>query len=131
MWQRGREELERLGIDADAAIDIYLERNRTPFSFGVFDDGVPIAFMGAAEKGAAKYATWFQATEAFPSAGVAATKAIKKFLKQAMRRHPDVDLYLFSASDHPDADRWFRLLGFRYVSMRGNVRVFEYGDDHV
>ena len=137
MWPRGRAELERMGFAPEKMLDAYLERNRSPFSFGIFVDGRPVGFMGArqiegsASGGRKSYGTWFLATDEFEAVGRAATRAIKKFLADKMREHPDVDLYLLSASDHPDADRWFGVLGFRFVTVLGVVRAFKYGGVHV
>ena len=135
MWARGRAELERMGLAPEKMLDAYLERNRTPFSFGIFVDGRPVGFMGARQIEATgdrkAYGTWFLATDEFEAAGLAVTRAIKKFVDGKIRENPDADLYLMSASDHSDADRWFGLLGFRFVTMLGVVRTFKHGGLHV
>mgnify|MGYP001604602563 CR=1 FL=1 len=137
MWPRGLAELERMGLAPEKMLGAYLERNRTPFSFGIFVDGRAVGFMGARPLqdgiagGRKRYGTWFMATAEFETAGLGATKAVRNFLAGKMREHPDVDLYLLSASDHPDADRWFGVLGFRFVTVLGVVRAFKYGGVHV
>ena len=124
-----------MGFAPEKMLPAYLERNRTPFSFGIFVDGKPVGFMGARQievLGDRKsYGTWFLATDEFEVAGLGVTRAIKKFLGGKIRENPDADLYLLSASDHPDADRWFGLLGFRPLAVLGVVRTFKHGGSHV
>ena len=123
MWERGRDELRRMGYDPGKMLPTFLERNRTPFSFGVFVDGKPVAFMGASKKSENLYSTWFQATDEFNGK---ATLAVRRFLKATMADHPGTELVLHTASVHPDADRWFACLGFRPLTYGSGIRSFRY-----
>lgn len=125
MWARGHVEAANLGFAGRRVIRRRLHAfARTPFSYCIRVDGVPLLLVGGVEVEPGIVRTWFQATDEFERHGKAATKMLRIELRRWMAEHPDKILELVSASEHPDAPGWFRLLGFEIVGRQGLVSVY-------
>lgn len=132
MWERGAAELRKCGLDDRKAIQERLRLySQTPLSFAMFDGDEPIAFFGALRMAPEYYRTWFQATDAFVSHGMASTKQLKKFLAAQVVNYPGAVLDLVTASEHPAADKWFRLLGFRPIGEVEGHKCYRYNVEFV
>ena len=126
MWQRGADEMRHIGVTtAEEARDRLRLYSSTPLSFAMFDNDEPIAFFGAIEIEPNYYRTWFQATDAFVRS-IRNTVVLKRFLDGQVKKHPGATLDLMSASAHPAADKWFRLLGFRLIGEAEGHKCYRY-----
>ena len=126
LWERGKAELALLGRSSPSEIMRFFTKHLgDEFAYTVKIDDVPLIVMGA-EKDEGCFATWFMATEEFDAHGKEATKAVRRFLAAKKADHPDKELVIFSLSQHPASDKWFRLLGFGLVAQEGGVRVYKY-----
>jgi hypothetical protein len=113
MWLRGKREMMRFGYDgspdefadyvSQAAVEIYAFRDPSQEK--------PLAILGIIPTDTG-YCTIFQAVEQFTDEGLEITKALRRFAKQWRKDNPQKEGAIYSASDHPDASRWFALLGF-------------------
>lgn len=110
MWQPGAAELDRIGMDGDpeAIAEKFIKMNHYGWTF--FANGEMVAICGAEEVEGTCY-TWFMATPALQSIGRDFTIWLRKFCKEAVERE-GVKLEMYSASLHPNSDRWFAALGF-------------------
>ena len=68
--------------------------------------------------------TWFLATEAFYDAGVRAIVAARRYLKKTAESRT---IMVISLSDHPDAERWFEVLGFEKVEKTAFSTIYRFG----
>lgn len=85
------------------------------------DDGTPIVAFGVAGG-----FTWFLSTEGAWQHGVRGFRLARERLARARERHGE-PLTCISYSPHPDAPKWFRLLGFSESPMSVDGRmVFVY-----
>jgi hypothetical protein len=121
-WQN-RAEHERLGlsqIEVFAQAKDWLSKHGATtawldadpaFIFGVIPGDVPV--------------TWFLATEDFFATGASGVRQGRRFVKEAFRKHGR--LTTVSSSPHPDAARWFRLLGFEKLETSLGADIYTYG----
>jgi len=108
LWERGREELRRLGHDAQFAFDAFSNfMGRSDDAFILCADGNPVLATGSIPDGAG-HATFFQATQQFDRHA----KTITKILRRRTAESAHNPLYIYSVLVHTDAERWFGLLGY-------------------
>lgn len=113
MWRRGVEELRCHGhFDKEAIIRELCVRS-AEYGYTFYHCGEPIAIVGANTVGANAYHTWFSATDKFHYIGKEATRFLKKLTADKTAERPEATLELWTTVNHPDADRWFKLLGFQ------------------
>lgn len=107
LWERGYKELDCLGLswhDARALLTYYARtglRSQT-----LFGDDRPVLVVGIARDNG-EWITWFQATERFAAHAGEITRHIRR--EAAAHQGP---LYIYSVCAHPQAARWFHVLGF-------------------
>jgi hypothetical protein len=125
LWRRGEQEYAEWGVGRRELFDRYQQYGREAHSYCIRDEE-PIALMGAMQFGEGYYRTWFQATERFADVGKEITVLVRKFMREQVADHPGAVVDLVTATQHPDAHRWFRLLGFRPHAMEDGSRVYRY-----
>jgi hypothetical protein len=105
-WERGKTELEMLGLDAERAVSQFVDFTKKGGSWvGVVDD-VPVAVTGIVTDDPTPF-TWFQATDGFHENA----SRITRQLRLGVKAHQG-DLYIYSVCVHPDTEKWFKVLGF-------------------
>lgn len=114
LWSRGVEELGRLGLTREGALerfDAYARSNAVGDRAValVEPNGDPVVVVGIATWELLPSFTWFQATEAFDRHAAAITRYIRR--EAAVHRGP---LAIYSVCVHEATERWFRVLGFRF-----------------
>jgi hypothetical protein len=68
------------------------------------------------------HTSWFLATQQYFDGGAKAILAGRHFVRQMRTLHGG--FVTLSRSPHPDADRWFRLIGLRAGTPMGDVKVW-------
>lgn len=126
MWRRGAEELKCHGDFDNEAIIRELHLRSQEYGYTLFYEREPVAVFGAHAVGENEYHTWFTATNKFHFIGKEATMFLKRLVTQKTIEKPDCVLELWSAVDHPDADRWFKLLGFQLRGSQGAFTRYGY-----
>ncbi len=110
MWPPGAKEIERIGMDsAPHAIAARLVK-AADYGWTFLADGERVAVCGAQRIGDTYY-TWFMATPEIANIGREFTLWLRRFCRDAVAKE-GVKLEMFSASQHPNSDRWFAALGF-------------------
>jgi hypothetical protein len=66
--------------------------------------------------------SWFLGTQAYFDGGAKAVRAGRQFVKQMKTIHGG--FASVSNSPHPDAERWFRLIGLRQGGPRDGAKVY-------
>jgi hypothetical protein len=111
LWERGRIELTYLGISPEDWMQDWLRR---------INRGTAVAFESHAilgwdeeEHSPGHVCTSFQASQSFesPKVGLAVTKQIRRAIPELMKRDAAVQVNTYSLCVHPEAEKWFRLLG--------------------
>lgn len=124
IWRRGEEEAEAFGLEKSSIIQYLIEASKEHgFVMKVHDE--PIAVFGASRAGD-HYNSWFIATNRFEEVGKAATRFLKGFVSEKITQHPDAELRMVSGVSHPDAERWFKLLGFEFINKEGPFSHYIY-----
>ena len=151
LWTRGEKEAVKAGFTSREQLMAYLLSVSGEYGYTMRTDDEPVAVFGATMS-EGKYFTWFVATERFSEIGKQATRFLKGFIKERVAGRPDAHLEMISAVEHPEAEKWFNLLGFfkypevkqgiftRYVydqsrltkgAQYGNIRKADSGIRHV
>lgn len=113
MWKRGADEAKRHGYEDNERIIHDLSMRANEYGFAFYHNNEPVAVFGAYAGHDDCYHTWFVATDKFTVIGKQATVFLKRFIKEKTMERPGASLELWSSVDHPEADRWFQLLGFQ------------------
>ena len=108
MWDPGASELERIGANPHAMAAKFIAIADYGWTFSADDEMVAI---GGAQKAGDTCYTWFMATPTLQSIGRDFTMWLRKFCKEQVERE-GANLAMYSASLHPNSDRWFAALGF-------------------
>ena len=110
MWDRGRVELEHLGINA---VDwLYGWQQRLERGDAVaFGPAKPHAILGCDWEGPGIVNTSFQASKSFEEAGREVTKEIRRAIPMLMQGRGIKLVNVYSLCVVPEAEKWFRLLG--------------------
>lgn len=114
LWQRGREELEILGISEDEARGIiHHEVVSGAPTMALWIGEAPVVILGLMRTDDPYgMRTWFQATDLFTRYARQITQQLRGSLTQfAHARHLDY-IEVVSPCVHPDSGRWFAALGF-------------------
>lgn len=117
MWQGSRKELEVFGVrDLQQWVDYFracVERDQCVTI--VSEQGEPLGVLAWVLEGATA-TTSFATTHEFIRRGKAVTKALIRAQRALIAANPEVrHVYSHSASDNPDAEAWFHLLGMALV----------------
>ncbi len=107
-WSPGTEELKRIGTNPHSMVGKFIEMADYGWTF--FVENEPIAICGAQRLDNTHY-TWFMGTPAMEKFGREFTQWLRKFCKEKVQEE-GVALEMYSASLHPNSDRWFAALGF-------------------
>jgi len=127
IWERGKREIQRFGfVDPDQAVKAFLGA-KPEYGFAFVKDGACVAVFGAIRMDGGSYRSYFLATEAFVSAAKEGTRLLRKMLREETAKRPGARLECLSASDHPDSDRWFKLLGFYEAEPLNGINRYIYG----
>lgn len=113
LWERGRRELEDLGVTRTAARQEVMEHAVKGTGWCIEANGSPAVLVGLVVKGGGRACTWFLATEEFDSHFLQLTSLIMERLPQECDRLGLREVEILSASRHPKAAVWFRAMGFR------------------
>jgi hypothetical protein len=120
MSEQTRSEFEVLGESPSALVDSVV-RNGYPMYVSSAGDRL-LTLFGFSDFGT--YASmWTIATDAYFNLGPSGVLRTRKFLQGIDLGKP---LYLVTTAPHPEADRWFELLGFEKVRDDGTRREFLY-----
>lgn len=126
MWRRGTEELKRHGDFDNESIIRELCLRAHEYGYAFHFHGEPVAVFGAHAVSDKEYHTWFTATDKFHHIGKEATRFLKGLVFAKTSQRPDCRLELWSSVNHPDADRWFKLLGFHKLEPEGAWQRYVY-----
>lgn len=107
LWERGAEELRRLGMSADECLARFWWYAQTGKSGALLADGLPVMVAGIHEDGSEAF-TWFQATDDFDQHAVAITRVLRRRIKE----YPG-SVFIYSVCCHEKTERWFKALGMR------------------
>lgn len=112
LWEVSRHELEVWGAEIQDVPSI-MANTRFKTAIVTVDDCEPVCAFGGdfGETGVAW--TWFLASNLFPGYAHAATRMVRRFLREQAKVYNLRRIVTTSASDHPMAANWFRLLGYR------------------
>lgn len=64
--------------------------------------------------------TWLACTKEFFEKGLASTRAARRYMKDAVKRHGPIKSYV--GSDHPQTAKWMKAIGFEQVD--GNIFLY-------
>lgn len=112
IWKRGREEINRLGVTVAAATEIALYFSLFGRTRALIVNKTPVFVSGICPDGP-ELVTWFQATEDFAKHALTITRLMRNELR--IETEP---VYIYSPCVHPDAARWFGVLGYKQESAR-------------
>ena len=127
IWDRGKREVERFGYGDPVSLAAVLVASRPEYAFTLESVGEPVAAFGAFRLEGGSYRSYFLATDAFIPVAKEATRLLRSFLKRETALRPDCRLECLSASDHPDSERWFKLLGFYSAEPLNGLSRYIYG----
>lgn len=126
MWRRGCEEIKKHGFSDNETIIAELCKRSTEYGYSIYYHGEPVAVFGAHAVSDTEYHTWFSATDKFHYIGKEATRFLKGLVFAKTSQRPGVKLELWTMVVHPDADRWFKLLGFYPAPASGAFLRYVY-----
>lgn len=130
MWERGKREGKRIGFENEAHIQAHLKSHPPKYFYTLVADGNPMVVMGAESHDNVCY-TWFIATKEFTRHGLAVTKFMNRFTKQWKEESGEDRLELWSASDHPMAEKWFNVLGFYRYGADDTFNKYLYNPENL
>lgn len=113
LWKRGEDEAERYGLSDRETLRqrILAMAQEHAYVLRIGED--PVCVFGAAKCVNNVYCTWFIATDRFGEAAMGITRFLRRFIMDKLAQNPGAVLELISAVDHPHAERWFSILGFK------------------
>lgn len=127
LWDRGVAEAERFGFKSHSELLAFLTSAATEHGYVLKIEEMPVAVFGARHLRDNIYSTWFMATGRFDEAGAPITRFLRGFIREKLDEHPGAKIELSSAVDHPEADRWFKVLGFHPAGQpQGLFRRYDY-----
>lgn len=125
MWAPGEEELDRIGMDKNPHAMAVKFISIAAYGYTFFVDEEMVAICGTQESEGVHY-TWFMATPDINKVGREFTLWLRKFAHDKVAEE-GVKLEMYSASLHPNSDRWFFALGFeRGDKEAGIYRHYRY-----
>lgn len=127
IWDRGQREIRAFGYDQPLDLAAMLIVSGPEYAFTLESDGRALAVFGACRQDSGAYRSYFLATDAFIPSAKEATRLLRAFLKRETAKRPNARLECLSASDHPDSERWFKLLGFYSAEPLNGIARYIYG----
>lgn len=79
----------------------------------LLEGGVPIAVLGHFPHGEHVRVTWFLGAKRYFELGPRGVVYTRRYFQSLQRGYPGTWFHSYSGSRHPDAARWFTLLGFK------------------
>lgn len=118
MWARGRAEIRALGMSPEQWYAGWHQRIQLSDAVA-FDSH---AILGCDWEAEGVIATAFQASESFETPGVGSrvTKEIRRAIPRLMTERGARLCFVYSLCTHPEAAKWFRLLGFAEDKYKGD-----------
>lgn len=110
LWERGKREGEKVGLTIEEIRAWLLSFCHDCLYVLIYKDK-PLAITGANSSEGVHYTT-FLATKEFKNAGMAITLFMSRFTRNRFKNLNMKRLELWSASDHPEAAKWFNIIGF-------------------
>jgi hypothetical protein len=89
----------------------------------LYFDGAPQAVLSI-KNTAIGPVTWLACTKEFFAKGVAPTRAARRYMQDAVKRHRQV--LSIVGSDHPQAAKWMKVIGFTLVKDLGDMKIFRF-----
>lgn len=126
LWDRGAREASNYGFKTKDQIREYLKGMCDSHAYVLAIDNARIAAFGACAVRRNVYSTWFIATDRFSEAGAPITRFLRGFIREKLFEHPGAQIEMSSAVDHPDAERWFKILGFERVPDKEHGVFLQY-----
>lgn len=119
-------ELERAKLTNWQALKLFRDNLAEGEARTVFVDGKIGFILGIAPHPVLprRSSLWFIATERYWKTGAAGIRFGRSFIESLESRYPGEYLTARSWSNHPDAERWFAVLGFQLEATHGFSRVF-------
>lgn len=118
-------ELRANGFDPSAAIGYIqgaLERGE---AWTFLEDDVPVCILGLAKVGEDRFNTWFICTQRFFDLGTATLFPARRTMNEIRRRYPAADIHSYTWSPKSSVQRWFEILGFRYIEAEDGYKAFK------
>jgi hypothetical protein len=92
----------------------------------VIKDGhTPMAIFGAI-KDKQVYRTWFIATEDFFAKKITCAKVVAREIARTQARMPHMTFEAYTKPQHPQFQKWFRVIGFKFIEAIDDVMLFRY-----
>jgi len=114
LWDRGEKEAAKAGFDSKEQLLAHLLSLSGEYAYALKVEEEPVAVFGATTSNRGQlYYSWFIATDQFNKVGKQATRFLRGFIKERVKGRPDARLEMMSAVDHPEAEKWFKFIGFR------------------
>jgi len=113
------EELNKAGVIDREAVVLALLSGGEAETF--CEAGAPVCILGCTVSDR-RLGTWFIATERFFNLKAATVFPSRRVLREIRERHPGIPIEACSWSKHPQARRWFELLGFKLLEANGYLR---------
>lgn len=111
LWERGKREALMVGVDSVAELRKWLVDYPPDNLYTIVYQEKPIAIAGSSCANDTHFTT-FLATKDFKKMGKPLTRFIKKFISERVNALEIKRLEIWSASDHPEAGKWFNVLRF-------------------
>lgn len=88
----------------------------------LYFDGKPQAVLSIRNTVQFGPITWLACTKEFFDAGMAPTRAARRYMQEAVKRHRRI--MSFVGSEHPCAAKWMKVIGFKLLEDRSGMKVF-------
>lgn len=124
MWRRGMEEIKKNGDIGNEEIIKAFQACNHEYGYALYFEDRPVAIFGAHAVSADNYHTYFSATDKFHHVGRHATRFMRQLILRETARRPHAKLEIWSGVDHPEAERWFSLMGFNRLSDKGRFQHY-------
>lgn len=126
LWDRGRQELDILGITPEVAMGMIAQQRQAGLpTMAIWVDNEPVVISGLLRLAdPLGMVTWFQATDLFAGHARAITKELRAKLAFAASMYDLAYIEINSPCTHPDTGRWFGALGF-HLDVDRFIRVRE------
>lgn len=126
MWRRGVEEIRKNGDIGNEEIIKAFQACNHEYGYAIYFEDRPVAIFGAHAIDPLTYHTYFSATDKFHHIGRHATRFMRQLVLRETAAKPRVKLEIWSGVDHPEAERWFGLLGFDRLPDKERFQHYVY-----
>ena len=125
LWERGVHEAKRFGLAGPQEIDRYLRGCSKEYCYVARDYSGPVTIFGA-NKHPEGFITFFVSTDRMVLHGRRISIKLKHLLDADVKAEGNPVVKLISAVDHPEADRWFKAMGFAFQDEKPPFRTYLY-----